>query len=175
MEVEGNILPVDLRIEEIAVREIAKIQSKNIAEPVKQQLEEYLSRDDIYEQESPFGKAINQSVDKFKATKVDIKLIEPEVTYKAGVDVMMMRAPSYWSRLGSSKNRTAEQTEENKEVVKDLIGDPTDTTIVAFTDGSCQGNPGPCGSGAVLYPGDNEGISLKRPVAQRGSILLAEF
>ena len=94
MEVEGNILPVDLRIEEIAVREIAKIQSKNIAEPVKQQLEEYLSRDDIYEQKSPFGKAINQSVDMFKATKVDIKLIEPEVTYKAGVDVMM-RAPSY--------------------------------------------------------------------------------
>jgi hypothetical protein len=31
------------------------------------------SRDDIYEQESPFGKAINQSVDMFKATKVDIK------------------------------------------------------------------------------------------------------
>jgi hypothetical protein len=50
-------------------------------------LEEYLSREDIYEQESPFGKAINQSVDMFKATKVDIKLIEPEVTYKAGVDV----------------------------------------------------------------------------------------
>jgi hypothetical protein len=40
MKVEGNMLPVDLRIEEIAVREIAKIQSKNIAEPVKQQLEE---------------------------------------------------------------------------------------------------------------------------------------
>jgi hypothetical protein len=49
------------------------------------------------------------------------------------------------SRLGSSKNRSAEQTEESKEVVKDLIGDTTDTTIVAFTDGSCQGNPGPCG------------------------------
>ena len=91
MEVEDNILPVDLRIEEIAVKEIAKIQSKNIAEPVKQ-LEEYLSRDDIYEQESPLGKAINQTVDMFTATKVDIKLIEPEVAYKAGVDVMMMRA-----------------------------------------------------------------------------------
>ena len=110
MEVEGNILPVDLRIEEIAVREIVKIQSKNIAEPVKQQLEEYFSRDDIYEQqESPFGKAINQTVDMFKATKVDIKLIliEPEVTYKAGVDVMMMRAPSYWSRLGGSKKQNS--------------------------------------------------------------------
>jgi ribonuclease HI len=64
---------------------------------------------------------------------------------------------------------------ESKEVVKDLIGDPTDTTIVAFTDGSCQGNFGPCGSGAVEYPGDNEGIGLKGPVAQRGSILLAEL
>jgi ribonuclease HI len=60
-------------------------------------------------------------------------------------------------------------------VVKDLIGDPKDTTIVAFTGGSCQGNPGPCGSGAVLFPGDYEGISLKRPVAQRGSILLADL
>jgi hypothetical protein len=28
MEVEGNILPVDIRIEEIAVRQIAKMQSK---------------------------------------------------------------------------------------------------------------------------------------------------
>ena len=59
--------------------------------------------------------------------------------------------------------------------MKDLIGNPTNTTIVAFTDGSCQGNPGPCGSGAVLYIGDKEGISLKRPVAHRGSILLAEL
>ena len=42
-------------------------------------MEEYLSRDSIYEQqESPFGKAINQTVDMFKATKVDIKLIDPE-------------------------------------------------------------------------------------------------
>jgi hypothetical protein len=87
----------------------------------------------------------------------------------------LQRTPSYWSRLGSSKNRTAEQTEESKEVVKYLIGDPANTPIVAFTDGSCQGNPGPCGYGAVLYPGDNEGISLKRPVAQRGSILLTEL
>jgi hypothetical protein len=53
----------------------------------------------------------------------------------------------------AQKTETAEQTEESKEVVTDLIGDPTDTSIVAFMDGSCQGNPGPCGSGAVLYPG----------------------
>ncbi|CAG2224358.1 unnamed protein product [Mytilus edulis] len=140
MEVEANIQPIDLRIEEISVRELAKIQSKNIAEPIKQQLEQYLTNNATYEQQdSPFGKAINQSIDMFKATKVDIKLIEPEFTYKAGVDVMLRRSPSYWSRLGSSKNRTAEQTVESKQVVKDLLGDSTDSTVVAFTDGSCQG------------------------------------
>ncbi|VDI13861.1 Hypothetical predicted protein [Mytilus galloprovincialis] len=123
--------------------------SMNIAEPIKQQLEQYLTNNATYEQQdSPFGKAINQSIDMFKATKVDIKLIEPEFTYKAGVDVMLRRSPSYWSRLGSSKNRTAEQTVESKQVVKDLLGDSTDSTVVAFTDGSCQGNPGPCGAGS---------------------------
>ncbi|CAG2254880.1 RNASEH1 [Mytilus edulis] len=160
MEVEANIQPIDLRIEEISVRELAKIQSKNIAEPIKQQLEQYLTNNATYEQQdSPFGKAINQSIDMFKATKVDIKLIEPEFTYKAGVDVMLRRSPSYWSRLGSSKNRTAEQTVESKQVVKDLLGDSTDSTVVAFTDGSCQGNPGPLNSYSEKL------ISLKRPVA----------
>ena len=47
--------------------------------------------------------------------------------------------------------------------------------IYFLNETSACGNPGPCVSGAVLYPGDNEGISLKRQVAQRGSILLAEF
>jgi ribonuclease HI len=47
--------------------------------------------------------------------------------------------------------------------------------IYFLNETSACGNPGPCVSGAVLYPGDNEGISLKRQVAQRGSILLAEL
>ncbi|VDI34987.1 Hypothetical predicted protein [Mytilus galloprovincialis] len=42
-------------------------------------------------------------------------------------------------------------------------------------DGSCQGNPGTCGAGAVIYTENHQGTSLKRPVASRGSILLAEL
>ena len=48
---------------------------------------------------------------------------------------------------------------------------PEDTTF-AFTDGSCQPNPGPCGAGAVLYPPHLDPVSLKKPVSKRGSILL---
>ena len=47
---------------------------------------------------------------------------------------------------------------------------------MAFTDGSCLGNPGPCGSGACIFvPNQTEPVSLKRPVTNRGSILLGEL
>ena len=35
LEVEANILALDLRLEEIAILEIAKIQSKSMHEPIK--------------------------------------------------------------------------------------------------------------------------------------------
>ena len=47
---------------------------------------------------------------------------------------------------------------------------------MVFTDGSCIGNPGPCGAGACLsIPGSSELIMLKQPVSSRGSILLGEL
>ncbi|XP_071161036.1 uncharacterized protein [Mytilus edulis] len=48
------------------------------------------------------------------------------------------------------------------------------STVVAFTDGSCQSNPGPCGAGAIVIFSNKE-IELKQPVSKRGSILLAEL
>ena len=54
------------------------------------------------------------------------------------------------------------------------ICEPND--IVVFTDGSCLGNPGPCGSGACIFiPNQTEPVRLKRPVTNRGSILLGEL
>ena len=48
--------------------------------------------------------------------------------------------------------------------------------VVVFTDGSYLGNPGPCGSGACIFvPNETEPVELKRPVTNRGSILLREL
>ena len=51
------------------------------------------------------------------------------------------RPREYWQTLGSSKSRTAEQEKLSKEVLYSLDAE----TVVAFTDGSCLGSPGPCG------------------------------
>ena len=55
-----------------------------------------------------------------------------------------------------------------------MMQSPEDTTF-AFTDGSCQPNPGPCGAGAVLYPSHLDPVPLKKPVSKRGSIFLGEL
>ena len=42
-----------------------------------------MSEDKDYERlTSPFGKAVNQAIDMYKTTNVDIKLIEPEYTHQ---------------------------------------------------------------------------------------------
>ena len=88
---------------------------------------------------------------------------------------MSTNTPVYWSRLGSSKSRTAEQQELGKEMVLYLMMEAPQGTTFAFTDGSCLTNPGPCGAGAVAYPCNQEPVRLKRQVCKRGSILIGEL
>ena len=63
---------------------------------------------------------------------------------------------------------------------RDLIGGVIEKcdaeTAVIFTDGSCMGNPGPCGAAACLFvPGTSDQVSLKQPVSSMGSILPGEL
>ena len=85
-----------------------------------------------------------------KVTGIDIQMIEPEPEYEEGNIVMTSSAPKYWSRLGSSKSRTAEQQEMGKELVMDMMMEAPEGTVFAFTDGSCLTNPGR-GRGSNLY------------------------
>ena len=48
-------------------------------------------------------------------------------------------------------------------------------TVLAFTDGSCRGNPGPCGASACVFLPNNDEIELKQPVLKLASILLGEL
>ncbi|MES9970162.1 MAG: ribonuclease H family protein [Candidatus Thiodiazotropha sp.] len=103
-------------------------------------------------------------------------MIQPEPAYNPGDLVRTLKHPKYWSQLGSSKSRSTEQQEKGKGIIQQLLLEAPARSSIAFTDGSCLGNPGPCGAGAVIYlPDEQSGIELTRPVAARGSILLAEL
>ena len=64
----------------------------------------------------------------------------------------------------------------SREVIGNMIEGCDERTAIAFTDGSCLGNPGPCGAGACVFlPVHTEPSLLKHPVSSLGSILLGEL
>ena len=116
---------------------------------------------------SPTSLALSQASELKAMTVMDIGIIEQEMDFEAGSLALTKRLPTYWSRLGSSKSRTHEQAELGKEVVMDLMMEAPEDKTFAFTDGSCQPNPGQCGAGAVLYPPQRDPVPLKKPVSKR--------
>jgi ribonuclease HI len=54
------------------------------------------------------------------------------------------------SGFGSAGTRTKEQAAGAKAAAGELVASFAPDAPVCFTDGACQGNPGPCGAGAVV-------------------------
>ena len=55
--------------------------------------------------------------------------------------------------IGNSRTRTMQQALSAKLTVIKYLQNMLPTEVIAFTDGSALGNPGPCGAGAVLFNG----------------------
>ena len=101
--------------------------------------------------------------------------IEPEFSFEDSLQPSKRR-PEYWDRLGSSKSRTEEQQNESRSIIQGLLDNCSPSSIIAFTDGSCQPNPGPCGAGSCIFmPYQDNPICLKKPVSGHSSILLGEL
>ena len=123
----------------------------------------------------PFGNMNIQVADMTTNTGISLHSLEKEFTYQECLQPSKSK-PDYWNCLGSSKSRSSEQELLSREIIGGLIDQCDLTTAVAFTDGSCLGNPGPCGAGACVFlPGQTDPILLKQPVSSRGSILLGEL
>ena len=175
LEVEASLFPLELRREELSIREGGKIMSKDNSQEIKQLWNEW--RDDYRGKErymSPFGLIDLQLQDMETNSGTSIINIEPEFSFLEGLCPSRSK-PEYWNRLGSSKSRSVAQQEEAKVTVQSLVENCNYKELVAFADGSCLGNPGPCGSEACIFvPNQTEPVRLKRPVTNRGSILLGE-
>ena len=124
---------------------------------------------------SPYGVIDSQLQDLETNTGISIINVEPEFSFLEGLCPSKSK-PEYWNRLGSSKSRNVTQQEESKVIIQSLVEMSNYNNLIVFTDGSCLGNPGPCGSGSCIFvPNETEPVMLKRPVTNRGSILLGEL
>jgi hypothetical protein len=172
LEVVSSTLPVDLRREEIAIRQLGKINSYKNTIPIKRMLEVWEEIEEPERHISPLEKMYLQAEYMKTTENIDVNCIEPQYEYQGLVSTI--HPPDYWRNLSSSKSRTKQEEEAGKRIILDLLDNQPSNSAVTFTDGSCSGNPGPCGSGAIIFHREEE-IELKRAVSNRGSILLAEI
>ena len=175
VEVEAGVKPLELRREELAIRQAGRIMMKGDEECIKVSWDSFKDQEGTEQKISPFGKMNIQVADMLSNTGVTLNGLEKEFNYLESLQPSKQR-PEYWNGLGSSKSRTGEQEKLSREIIGGLIDQCDAGTAVAFTDGSCLGNPGPCGAGACVFPpGAVEPVMLKQPVTNRGSILLGEM
>ena len=112
--------------------------------------ESFLDKNTAERKLSPFGKMNFQVAAMSTNTAISLHSLEKEFNFLDSLQPTK-RPPEYWQNLGSTKSTTAEQEKLSREVIDGLIENCDAETAVAFTDGSCLGNPGPCGSGACLF------------------------
>ncbi|MCO4745759.1 MAG: reverse transcriptase-like protein [Proteobacteria bacterium] len=88
---------------------------------------------------------------------VSVDVSKPPVALPDGASADAPRSPakkkSRGSGFGKAGTRTRAQAAMAEAAALELIGGLSASTVVAYTDGACKGNPGPAGSGTVvLFP-----------------------
>ena len=175
LEVEAGVKPLELRREDLAIRQAAKIMSKENDTCINKAWNTYTKSELMERKISPFGKMIIQIADIISNTGISLHCLEKEFTFPETLQPSK-RQPEYWQNLGSSKSRTKNQEAQSGEIIEKIIEECDENTVIAFTDGSCLGNSEPCGVGACIYmPGYTAPTINKQPVSSCGSILLGEL
>ena len=72
--------------------------------------------------------------------------------------------------MGSLKSRTKDQEALSREVIANMIQFYSEDSTIAFRDGSCMGNPGPCGAGACISL-----LGVEEPVCLKGYCIVSSL
>ena len=131
LEVELGVRPLQIRRQELAVREGAKILSKADQTLIKRSWLDW--RDNIKTERflSPFGKIELQLEDLQSETGATTHNIEPEFSYQESLQPSKRR-PEYWDRLGSSKSRSTEQDIESRSIIQGPLDSCTPDSVIAL-------------------------------------------
>ena len=108
LEVETGVKPLALRREELAVRQAAKIMTKEDDSCIKRCWDRFMDTESAERKVSLFGKMNVQVADMISNTGISLHCLEKEFTFTESLQPSK-RKPEYWQNLGSSKSRTRTQ------------------------------------------------------------------
>ena len=110
----------------------------------------------------------------FDSVARDVHEVTDRISRSAGRAWTHFMRPKPRRGLGNASNRTPEQQAQARDYARALIAKLDPTGIHVYTDGSAQGNPGPCGAGFYISWGTrshDEAIGLSK----RGTNNLGEL
>ncbi len=169
LEVLLGVLPFRLQLQEMLGKEYIRILRKPKSSRVKELIAECENSDtNIVNPAKLMKVAIRET-----ARMVNLENLDPEPKYSEDLITTSLRKcyiPK-WQELGSSHSRNAAQQRLATKSVQDHMCSLPHDTLPIFTDGSALGNPGPCGSAAVIYINglSNEPVTLNEPVARKST------
>ena len=125
-------------------QEVVRISAKHEEDPLKKDFQEWAANSHIYSRKPTVFQML---MFRFKEMRgnTDFDNIEKEFRYTREF-MSLMKAGGV---VNTEEFKVEKETQE--ENVRDLLSKLQPEDVVLFTDGSAFGNPGPTGSGGVVY------------------------
>ena len=164
-----NVLPLNLRLQEVLIQEYIRITRKPSDDLLKALLIQLMNcpvhlDHRIITPVHMLKMAIRRTL------KTDVNLSVEPLPRHTLQDLFLTPpnvVPVVTDYVGNSKNRSVEQADWATEVVRKFLTTLPSLCVIAFTDGSALTNPGPCGASAIIYYGgmNNQPVIVKTPIS----------
>ena len=145
LESELNILPIDIHLKQLQAMECIKILRKR-DNPLKDRIMRILETPTAYlsplQHLAKVGKELLVKITKTRITNISDVKIEPEA--------MITSTTTHNISIENICTKDKRKDYDNNFINNQIQNFPNDT-IVIFTDGSCQNNPGPTGVGSLVF------------------------
>ena len=145
LESELNILSIDIRLKQLQAMECIKILRKR-DNPLKDRIMQILETPTAYlsplQHLAKVGKELLVKITKTRITNISDVKIEPEP--------MITSTTTHNISIENICTKDKRKDYDNNFINNQIQNFPNDT-IVIFTDGSCQNNPGPTGVGSLVF------------------------
>ena len=148
LEVIARVVPLDIRLENSLLCTFLRI-SRNNKLPLKNKIITLLNDSHFMDYR------VLTSLHMFRTASKQVDLNNVEPVIHMSMEHLTTSNPHAvniedFKNFGSSSNRTDSQKEAALLKTLDYLAS-TRNDIIAFTDGSALGNPGPCGAGTAIY------------------------
>ncbi len=169
LEVILGVLPFRLQLQCILGKEYLRILRKPQTVSIRKIVSESAScRSNVNNPAKQMRVALRET-----GRTINLDQLDPEPKFSVDtltIDISKCHIDN-WQQLGSSHDRTASQKAQATKSVQDHLRSLPASTLPIFTDGSALGNPGPCGSAAVIFLNGirNDPIAINQPVHKRST------